>query len=366
MIGRRKSPDGLPFNLYMFVGKRVVSFGYKPANKWIFRLRAPRARPEKVAAIRAEAIRRANELNGCATYVGNTAELIDRYFEWQEEMPLTDERRKAESTLEVNRYEAAFLKSFFGKMLPAEIKAMHIYEYLDIRAKNGAPAKANKEIGLLSAILEYGRRKGELETNPCVDIDYNPTRPSTRLVTPEEVEFAVKIARERGGQYLIQALCVQAAYLLNSRPDETRHLRRHAIKEKTDTDPGGIELVVGKRRRGRAQKTRAVNWSPKLRAVIDEALSLQRTSSLYIFGTVTGQPYTISGWSSTWRRLMTHCEKADPNFQRFTLKDMRPRATTARIERGDTNVVDAGGWASDRMPKGIYDRRRTRRVDATE
>ncbi|QOY95610.1 hypothetical protein IM543_07090 [Massilia sp. UMI-21] len=45
-------------------------------------------------------------------------------------------------------------------------KPVHSYKYLDLRAAEGAPAKANKEIALLSAVLEFGRRKGELETNP--------------------------------------------------------------------------------------------------------------------------------------------------------------------------------------------------------
>jgi hypothetical protein len=33
-------------------------------------------------------------------------------------------------------------------------------------------------------------------------------------------------------------------------------------------------------------------WSTELRSVIDEALSLQRTTSLYVFGNSDGQPYT--------------------------------------------------------------------------
>lgn len=42
---------------------------------------------------------------------------------------------------------------------PALIKPVHIYKYLDGRAAEGAPAKANKEVALLSAVLECGRRR---------------------------------------------------------------------------------------------------------------------------------------------------------------------------------------------------------------
>lgn len=43
--------------------------------------------------------------------------------------------------------------------------------------------------------------------------------------------------------------------------------------------------------------------------MIDEALSLQRTTSLYVFGNSNGQPYTTSGWNTNLRRIMTHAEK---------------------------------------------------------
>jgi hypothetical protein len=47
--------------------------------------------------------------------------------------------------------------------------------------------RTRAEIALLSAVLEFGRRKGVLETNPCRDIKYNKTRPGTRYVTPANV-----------------------------------------------------------------------------------------------------------------------------------------------------------------------------------
>lgn len=364
MIGRRKRPDGLPFNLYMFVGKRIISFGYKPADKWIFRLRAPRVQKDKVAQIRAEAIRRAEALNGDTVAAGTVSDLIARYFAWQEGLLRTDERRKADVTLKENQREAKNLEAFFGDMMPPEVRPVHIYEYLDMRAEGGAPAKANKEIGLLSAIFEYGRRKGELETNPCNDIEYNPVRPKSKLVSAAEVDFMVEVARARGGQYLVMALCVKAAYLAVGRPEEMRNLRRQNLKQ------DGVEIPVGKRRSGHAQKFRAINWSDKLRATIDEALTLQKTTSIYVFGNVRGQPYNRNSWGNNWAKLMRFCEiaaeKEGAAFSRFTLSDMRPRAVTKRMEGGDTAITDATGHSSDRMAKKTYDRRAIKRADATE
>jgi integrase len=366
MIGRRKSPDGMPFRLYERIGKFKVSYGYKlPDGTWAFRLTAAASDKDACARIRSEAIDRANELNGAPVESGATEALFKRYFGWQRSLPLESEERKADSTLDENEYnEAKRLLRTFGKVKPSVIKPVHIYKYLDGRAAEGAPAKANKEIALLSAVLEFGRRKGVLETNPCLNIKYNKTRPDTRYVTPAELDLVLRTARERGGMYVVAALCLRAAYLTVSRPDEMRKITRQAI---TDL---GMEMPVGKRKKGRAEKFKLIEWSDELRAVIKEALSLQRTSSLYVFGNSEGQPYTTSGWNTNLRRLMEHArkkaEKEGIEFARFTLKDMRPAAVTDRVEDGDTTITNATGHSSDRMVRQVYDRRKTKTARATE
>ncbi|GJH31398.1 hypothetical protein CBA19CS91_01595 [Paraburkholderia hospita] len=372
MIGRRKSPDGLPFRLYARYGKFKVSFAYKLANgKWAFRLTAQANNKEAVAEIRREAIERAEALNGNAVEPGTVEDLIRKYFAWQEDMPVTDERRKAQSTLDENRNESKNLKKVFGKMSPSSIKPAHVYGYLDKRAQGGAPAKANKEVALLSAVLEYGRRIGKLETNPCRGIEYNPTRPRQKVVQLHELDLALEIARSRKSKegdetasiYLIAALCAKAAYLTVSRPSEMRELRRQAVTD------AGVTVPIGKRKGGQAQKEKLVEWSPELRAVIDEALAIQRTKSLYVFGNTSGQVYTRSGWNSNWARLMKYCaeeaQKRGVAFERFTLADMRPTAVTDRKEEGDDRITDATGHSDERMVNLVYDRRKQRKVRAT-
>lgn len=259
----------------------------------------------------------------------------------------------------------------FGKLSPIAIKPKHVYGYLDKRAQMGAPAKANKEVALLSAILEFGRRRGELETNPCRGIEYDPTKPRQRYVMQSEIELAVEVARSRrsvGDQhpsstYLILAQCVQAAYLTVSRPTEMRELHRQSIK------PDGIEIPIGKRKAGEQQRVKLALWSPELKAVIDEALSLQRTSGVHVFGNTAGQVYTRSGRNTNWSRLMGYCKTEAKTrgvpFERFALRDMRPAAVTDRQEEGDDRIIDATGHADERMVCKTYDRRRQRKVRAT-
>lgn len=364
MIRRRKSPDGLPFNLYKYSGKRFVSFGYKSAdNKWLFRLRAPKANAEKVAEIRAEAIRRAEELNGDSPAAGTVTDLISRYFAWQEGLLRTDERRKADVTLKENKREANFIGEYFGKMLPRDIRPMHIYEYLDIRAQGGAPAKANKEIALLSAILEFGRRKGEVEINPCSDIKYNPTRPNTATVPRLHVAIMLRVARQRGGQFLVQALCAKAAYHAVGRPEEMRYLLRSGIK------PDGLQIPVGKRKPGAPQRFKLAEWNPALRGAIKKAMAIQKVTSIYVFANSRSGAYNRFSWKNGWKRLMDYCVEyaaaKDMPFERFTLATMRPTSVTQRMEDGDAHITDATG-NSERMARTVYDRRKVRRFKATE
>lgn len=373
MIGRRKTPDGLPFRLYARYGKHKVSFSYKlPDGKCAFWLSAPTHNKDAIAEIRKEAIERAEALNGDAVEPGSMEDLIAKYFAWQYRLPAESELRKAASTLDENEREKLNLQKVFGKMAPTAIKPKHIYGYLDKRAEQGAPAKANKEVALLSAVLEYGRRRGVLEVNPCRGIKYNPTRPGQKVVELHELDLAIEVARTRrsaegdkgASVYLIAALCAKVAYLTVSRPTEMRTLLRQAIGAE------GITVPVGKRKAGQIQRTKTVLWSPDLRAAIDEALTLQRTASMYVFGNTSGQPYTRSGWNTNWKRLMGYCAKVaaerEIEFTSFALADMRPTAVTTRAEEGDDRIVDATGHADERMVRKVYDRRRKRRVRATQ
>jgi integrase len=121
---------------------------------------------------------------------------------------------------------------------------------------------------------------------------------------------------------------------------------------------------------GSAEKFKLIEWSIELRAVIDKALTLQRTTSLYVSGNSDGQQYTISGFNTNLRRLMTHtatkAEKDGISFTRFTLKDMRPAAVTHRVGAGNETITNATGHSSDRMVKQVYDKRRTKSARATE
>ncbi|WP_244139918.1 hypothetical protein [Burkholderia stabilis] len=142
-----------------------------------------------------------------------------------------------------------------------------------------------------------------------------------------------------------------------------RELHRQGIKAE------GVKVPIGKRKAGEQQRVKLVPWSPELKAVIDEALALQRTSSVHVFGNTGGQVYTRSGWNTNRSRLIGYCEKEAQArgvpFERFALRDMQQAAVTDRQEEGDDRIIDATGHADERMVRKTYDRGRQRKVRAT-
>ncbi|HYF16336.1 MAG TPA: hypothetical protein VEA40_00605 [Ramlibacter sp.] len=376
MAGKRKSADAtIAERLYCRVGKRVTTFFYKhPDNRSETLANAPTARPEKVQAAKIEALEAWGKLRGVPDAGGKDMTvkgLFGRYFAWQDGLPESSSLKKARSTLATNRNEQTPLLAFFGDMMPRAITQTLIYEYMDIRAEAGAPAGCVKEVALLSAVLRYGIRKGELETNPCHGVQVEARPPRTRRVTWEEVEFVTTVGRAAGGSFHVQALAARAAWLAFKRPGEVLKVPRAGR-----TDDGrplgvteaGLVFEANKRKRHQGRRLITIEWSPTLRATVDEALAIGRWQAFggdrLIFGNMAGHRYSRSGWGTLWRRLMDKCaaraQELGQPFTPFTLMDCRPGGVTEKKRTGQDDVYEGTGHVDRRMVDSIYDRREDR------
>ena len=67
------------------------------------------------------------------------------------------------------------------------LRMLHGYQYLDARAKAGAPAKANKELSLMSTICKSAVRWGVIEAMPFTDIMQNDIEKDVRTITRSQV-----------------------------------------------------------------------------------------------------------------------------------------------------------------------------------
>lgn len=370
MIRRRDTPDGLPFRLYERVGVRTYSIGYKAADgTWPFKLSCPVTDRAKMAELRRDAIKRAADLGTGAPADDTFAALADAWLKWQRSLPDGSEAKRAESTLAENDRELRTLKRSFGRMQVDTMEKSDAYAHLDAclvaKDKAGQPRpraeKGNKEIALARVLLEWAVRKGRIKSNPFDGVEKLATVKRDRLVSEGELALAVEVGRRMGGPQHIVALALNTAWLCLRRSVEVRALTRDQIGE------DGIVWKAAKRQRGEAEKLGLIEWSPALRATIDEALAIKRhklAGAWYLFGNLDGQRYTKGGWKATLSRLMVECTAEAARrriaFAPFSLQDCRPKGVSDKLARGDTDTLDATMHSSERMVRQVYDRRRVR------
>lgn len=370
MIRRRDRHDGLPFRVYERRGKLRYSIGYKnPNGSWEFRLQCDMNDKARIHELRSEAISRSASIRLGKPSDDSFQALCDTWFMWQERLPAPAVQKRAESTLKENRREAAMLCKAWGAWRVADIKKGDAYDYLDAcllaRDKDGKPRpraeKGNKEIALGRVILEYAVRTRRIEANPFASVEKLATQKGDRYVTDGELALSVEVGRRMGGPQHIVALALKTAFLCVRRSVEVRGLTRNQIRE------DGIEWQAAKRQRGDAMKVGLIQWSPELKATMDEALAINRREvdgAWYVFGNLSGQRYTKGGWKATLAKLMAECIKEAGSrkvaFTKFSLQDCRPKGVSDKMARGDLDVVDATMHSSERMVRQVYDRRRVR------
>ncbi len=371
MIRPRARPDGLPPRVYERFGTRTYSIGYKGADgAWAFRLKCPTTQPAKVAELRLEAIRRAADVAKGVPANGSFEALTAAWMLWQRTLPDRSTAKRAETTLAENAREIAALNRSFGTMQVTEMEKADAYDHLDAclvaKDRDGnlrpRPEKGNKEIALARTMLEWGVRRRWLSDNPFAGVEKLITEKQKHLVAAQEIALAVEVGRRMGGPQHIAALACQTARLCVRRSVEVRAMTRDQID-----DERGIFWRAAKRQKGQAELVGLIEWSPALRATIDEALAIKRheiAGSWYVFGNLSGQRYTKGGWKATMSRLMAACvEEAARRklaFTPFSLQDCRPSGVTAKLERGDRDTQDATMHTSERMMRATYDRRKLR------
>jgi integrase len=360
MIRQRATPDGLPFRVYERYGLRVYSIGYKlRSGKWAFRFECPVQDARTIAKLRKKAILESTKVENDVP-IGGFAGLVKAWFAWQEDLPASDKRKRAASTIAENRRESANLIAAWSQFEPSEITKTMGYEYLEACVQGARPEKGNKEMALARLILELGIRKRLLEANPLAGLTKNAIKRTKRRVTAQEMALAVEVGRSRGGASHIVAMGLRTAWLCVRRSVEVRAITRDAITE------DGILWRDGK---DSSKPAVLIEWSPELRATVDEAKAIKRfhvAGTMYLFGNMRGQRYTKGGWKAILNDLMTDCEKVAAErkiqFAKFSLQDCRPMGVTDKLERGDTDTQEATGHTDGKMIAKVYDRRSQKRA----
>ena len=371
MSRRRSKNDGLPARVYQRYGKRWFSVYFKaPDGTRVNNLHCDVTDKASVDRLRREMTMFAASYGADGGRRKDTVQAaFDAWFEYQASLPETSGSKRASSTLAENRREARALCKVFGELSIHALVPSDASRYLDACERKGRAAKGNKEVSLMRLVLGYQMRLGVLNSNPFVGIRQLPTVKRDRLVSGRELMLALQVGRELGGPAHIVALALMTSYLCVRRSVEVRAMTRDQVTE------AGITWIAAKRKKTDKVLEGLIEWSPRLKRTIEEALAVERhagVESHYVFGNLKGARYTKGGWKKTLSVLMGACvkraagRKGGPmKFEPFSLQDCRPMAVSARMHKHSGDVTDATLHRSRRMVDEVYDRRRLRIAKAT-
>jgi len=325
---------------------------------------------------------------------GTVAAMIERF---RDDIAPTHYRDQSKDGLAVRKSSYENLIATFGPMLPKAMRTLHGYQYIDGRAKVGAPEKAKKELSLMSTICHYGVRWGLMESNPFVDMMHLKSDKVVRTTTRSQiVRFYLWGLRQPPGLRIF-ACAGMFTYLTGFRAAEVRPFHVSGLSK------DGVRVISAKRKKGEEEVSKLREWSPRLRVVVERAKTTHKASRLYLFANLSGQPYTRSGWGSLWSDAMYEwiasfdpvvavelskkqaweekyraARKAGEKLAKyegykitehpayFALQDVRPAAITTKLRNRTADAYDFAAHANPATTHKHYDRRTEKKARATE
>lgn len=363
----RKERTGVD-RLYKRVGVRKVSFYYQyPDGSSETMSTAETGDRKGIAEAERLAKRKALDIIEGKIIAGSVADMIDRFKVDVAPEHYVDQSKDG---LAVRQGTYNNLIKFFGNMSPAALKTQHGYQFLDARAKAGAPAKANKELSLMSTICHYAVRWGVIELNPFIGMMQNKTDKDVRTITRSQIVRFYLWSLNRTSTFRNLGCAAMFTYLTGFRAAEVRPF--HVSGLSTD----GVRVLSAKRKKGEAEVVKLREWSTRLRVVVARAKQTHKVDRLFLFANSRGQPYSRSGWGSVWQdAMMAWIGSVDVDVDAatlvdhelyFSLLDVRPAAITTKLRNRNADAYDFAAHANPSTTHKNYDRRKEKKASATE
>lgn len=267
---------------------------------------------------------------------GTVGSLIDRYA--REVLP-----KKQESTRKQYEKQTVKLRELFGNRLyctsEAQASTGKYFRRMDVQrylSEATSPVMANRHIALLSSIYRHACNTGMTEYNPCLGVEKNTEKARTRYLERRELVALQHAAKESP----IIRLIMLFGHITGMREGDILNLRWQQVKN------GYIWIEQSKT--GKRQRIK-VTWG--VRSVLNAAKNLRGSlSSMHIFHTREGQPYTGDGFRAMWARVVKRSGVQDVHFH-----DLRARAVSDAIDSGRDGGKLAG-HSSDEITRRVYDR----------
>jgi integrase len=361
----RKKNEGLPYRVYERFGRFRYSIRYN-ANKDTstipgFCLSCDVKDVVEIERLRKMAIVKVVKSQGEVVTGFTLKDGFDQYFSWQYGLEKDHPSRKQDITLRGNEQEKKKLLGIFGTSAPEHVTSKAVSMYMHAREKEGGGSKANKELALLSAAYNFMMRVGLVDSNPCIGIAQNKSKPKNKVIHPDLLELFIEEGRNQGGSLEVITLALELAYATTSRADEIRYLKRANFREDVLIVPVG---KIGNKSKKMDKKFAVEGEIARIRNRLLEILP----DSEYVICTSKGDAYSRSGWGSNWKRLKEKVKvialEKKIDWVDFSLTDMRPASVTDRLRAGESvkQVMDSTGHKTDRMIHQKYNLDTTKNV----
>lgn len=313
---------------------RASGFGLLPrmearphagSDKVTYRYHPVGGKPINLGQDKRGAIQKVLDLNGASSDAGSITELWRAYQEMPQWHRLGDRTK-----LDYKAYSVKLLE-VMGPVSARLIRPADIARYLRVERVD-APVRGNREIALLSNLMTVAAERGDIDVNPCKQVKRNLERPRTEA--PEPAEFAAFIAwlTKQSAQRRVIALMAEFASLAGSRRIEFMALTLPQI----DSEVGVIRLMRAKQHGG-SKRVENITITPALADLVRRLRELPRPDGcLHLFTTRDGNPYTETGFASTWQRAMASALEDKVIARRFTFHDLRAYYTTQHKAQYDT------------------------------
>jgi len=296
-------------------------------------------KPINLGTDRIAACRKVLDLNGDNSDRGTVAELWRLYKESPEWDLL------AESTRIDWEQCAKPLLKVFDLVQARDVKPTHCNRYLRVE-RAAAPVRANREMALLSNLMNLSVNRGEIDANPCKQIRRNKEQPRKEVPETEDLAALIAWAWARGGQAAVLAGMAEFCALAGSRRIEFRPL--HWPQVGSDV----VRLPRAKQR-GRVV-TEKIAISPRLAHLLERLRALAKDARVgAVFPNRDGNSHTELGFKSAWARLMKSALSAGVIAQRIRFHDLRAYyATHYKREHGNLPDMHSNPATTAR----VYDR----------
>lgn len=232
------------------------------------------------------------------------------------------------------------IKKPMGELGVRKFTPALIQRLIDRIADEGTPSKAAHVLRYLRLVMQWGRNRGYLDSNPALGIEAPVERKQRRLPSQAVMQILIDRARELGqlkrGQ--LGAVPPHLSYVM-----ELAYLcRLRGIEVVTLTDANELaDGVLTNRRKG--SRDNVVSWTPRLRAAWETAKARRaqiwaargtavptNPEQRYIITAEHGGALGKSGLDTAWNRFVRNAIEAGAITadQRFGLHDLKRRGIT--------------------------------------